>query len=428
MSFYKKYELERLIADGEVKTFRAKESSTGRIVFLHLFNPGSQALLADLKGKLLGPGGKPMPPLLEFGEFAGNPYAVTDSSEAFSGLREWVSQQPDAIRTSLPEAPRPAPAPAPRLVVAPAASPLPALPPEEPGEFTRLFGSVAAQPKPPAPAPSQAPVPSPHLLDDASREFGQMFPSSQPTPAAERPLPQEELGDFTRAFGPPQLKAAGIAKPPVREQAPYVPLAPPAPPEPRRAPESPKAPEPSRAPDDWAPPADTGAFTKLFGSGLSGEAIDIASEQAKAARTGGNDSRPFQKAGEFTRMFGPDLVGGDVPVAPPAVAPLSLNTAASGIFGRSLDPPPVPRSGAELPVTPGAAAEPGQQGEYTRVFGEQTSTVPSQRPPEPKKPLAVVPIAAQPVRRRMPAIVVGVIATVLVLLVLILAAVLLSKR
>lgn len=254
-----------------------------------------------------------------------------------------------------------------------------------------------------------------------------MFPSAQPAHAAEEPLPEVELGDFTRAFGPPQPKAAGLAKPSARGQASPPPFVPSMPPTPRAAPESPKVPEPPRAPDDWAASADTGAFTKLFGSGLSGEAIDIASEQAKAARTGGSDSRPFQKAGEFTRMFGPDLLGGAAPAKPPVVAPLSLNTAASGIFGRSGDPPPVSGNGAGLPAESGPAADSGQQGEYTRVFGEQSSTVPAQRPPEPKKPLAFVPIASQQ-PRRMPAIVAGVVATVLVLLVLIVAAVLLSKR
>ena len=49
MSFYKKYELDRLIADGEAKTFRAVENATGRVVFLHLFNPSGQPLLAAMR-------------------------------------------------------------------------------------------------------------------------------------------------------------------------------------------------------------------------------------------------------------------------------------------------------------------------------------------------------------------------------------------
>src|ERR1017187_4636195 len=108
MSFYKKYELERLIADGEAKTFRAIESASGRTVFLHLFNPGGKALLADLKAKLLGAGGKPVPPLVEIGEFAGSQYAVTESSAPFSGLREWVNRLPEAVPAPSPAPPKPA--------------------------------------------------------------------------------------------------------------------------------------------------------------------------------------------------------------------------------------------------------------------------------------------------------------------------------
>ena len=63
MSFYRRYELERLIADGEAKTFRAVETATGRAVWLHIFNPEGQELAATLKAKATGPGGSPLPPL-----------------------------------------------------------------------------------------------------------------------------------------------------------------------------------------------------------------------------------------------------------------------------------------------------------------------------------------------------------------------------
>src|SRR5579872_4187979 len=88
MSFYQKYDLERLIADGDAKTFRAKENATGQQVLLHLFSPGGEPILAAIKAKLGGAPGKPVWPLLEIGDFAGSPYAVTDVIEPFTTLRD----------------------------------------------------------------------------------------------------------------------------------------------------------------------------------------------------------------------------------------------------------------------------------------------------------------------------------------------------
>ena len=354
MSFYTRYELERLIADGEAKTFRATESATGRIVFLHLFNPSGQALLADLKAKLVGTGGKPVPPLLEIGEFAGSQYAVTEFSEPFSGLRDWVSRQP-----------------------APASRP---------------------------PAPPVAAAPSRGLLDEEPGEFTKLFPPSAP---ASRPPAPQEAGDFTRAFGGIPPKAPDRAKPPARM--------PPLPPSPPPLPLRREAPAPPGASAGLPAPADTGEFTKLFGSGLSGEAIDIAGEQAKAARTTVNESRPFQQAGQFTRMFGPEM-GAQASAGPPPAAPRSLNTSASGVFGSPLDP-------AE-PKPPGSPSDPG---EYTGIFGAKPKPSEPPTPPAAAKPAPVVPIAAAK-RKMQPAVIAGVVAAVLVLVALIVLAVVLSTR
>ena len=103
MSFYKKYELDRLMADGEAKSFRAVENSTGRMVFLHLFNPSGQPLLAALKSKLGGVKGKPVAPLIELGEFAGAPYAVTEALEPFGNLRDWIAAHVTASNPLLEE-------------------------------------------------------------------------------------------------------------------------------------------------------------------------------------------------------------------------------------------------------------------------------------------------------------------------------------
>src|ERR1039458_9792592 len=140
MSFYKKYELQRLIADGEAKTFRAIENSTGRSVYLHLFNPSGQRLLAILKSKLGSVPGKPVAPLLEIGEFAGSTYAVTLPIEPFSGLREWVALNLDTSDPKMAET-------SPLLLVPSQAAPVvtTSVPP--------LVSETPVPPAPPAPAP-----------------------------------------------------------------------------------------------------------------------------------------------------------------------------------------------------------------------------------------------------------------------------------
>jgi hypothetical protein len=411
MSFYKKYELERLIADGEAKTFRAIESATGRTVFLHLFNPGGQALLADLKAKLVGAGGKPVPPLVEVGEFAGSQYAVTESSEPFSNLREWVNRIPKASPAPSPAPPQPAPRPPP-----PAAASQPGrLLADEPGDFTRLFG-------PAEPAKNSAELARPPvaantfgLLDDASGGFHRVVPPSRPSGTRPATPVEEEMGDFTRAYGATSSKVPDRVKPPAR-LPPRLPSPPPAPP--RR-----DAPAPPVASAEWANPDDTGAFTKRFGSGLSGEAIDIAEEQAKAARATANENRPFQQAGDFTRMFGPAM-GGKVPAGPPPATPLSLNTSASGVFGNSADLASPVKDASDAPIEAESESEPGQ---YTGAFGQKPGAPEAPKPPEARKPAAVVPIAAQKPRMR-PAAIAGVAVAVAVLLALIVVAVVLGTR
>jgi hypothetical protein len=182
-------------------------------------------------------------------------------------------------------------------------------------------------------------------------------------------------------------------------------------------------PAPPSASGDWPSSADTGEFTKLFGSGLSGESIDIAGEQAKAARTAGNENRPFQKAGEFTRIFGPEM-GREASAGPPPAAPLSLNTSASGVFGSPADLAKPVKVGADAPTQPVSEGEPG---EYTKSFGEKPGQREAPKPREAGKPAVAVPIAAKK-QKMHPAAIAGVVAAVLVLLALIVVAVVLSTR
>jgi hypothetical protein len=448
MSFYRRYELERLVADGEAKTFRAVETATGRIVWLHIFNLDGQELAAALKAKATGPGGKPLPPVLEIGDFAGSQYAVTEAHDPFPGLRQWIDLLPDAV-VAAPSVEAPASLPPTRAAVSP---PPPLV---DDGEFTRLFGSVESPPKtagPNPPAllddasgpfanPPQTPTPypasrpgaqlpplihddedeftrlfgrddafpktappsqQPSLLDDASGEFRR----ESPTPLASAPpaIPaQERMGDFTRAFGPAPAAVPDSLKP--RRRVP--------PPTPRR----PESAIPPAAPSDWAVAGDTGEFTKLFGSGLSGEALDIASEQAKAAQAAPSESRPFQQAGDFTRIFGP-AIGGSSPTAPPPAPPVSLSTSASGVFALPVYPAsPAP----EQPDTPAALNE------YSSVFGQKPASAEPAQAPATRKPPPDIDLTA-PKSRMRPAVIAGVAIGVAVLIILIVLAVMLSRR
>ncbi|MGA2186796.1 MAG: hypothetical protein ABSH47_27625 [Bryobacteraceae bacterium] len=274
MSFYRKYELERLVQKAEPKTFRAREVAGGRPVYLHLL-AGMDAvsrkiLLQRVRG--LATAGNPAVIEVDDNEFA--PYVVTGVLEDFEGLPAWLdrlsltpsppptSLSPDALDTQTialpgarpqapepppvepaqpageftarfaprsaapgrkppapaPRAPRPAPAASPAAVSPPVAAPGPA-PAIEAGEFTRMFAASGGQPPPPAQPPPAAP---------GGSEFSRLFgagPASQPPP----PPGGEEPGEFSRLFGaPPAAPAdnpAGFAPPPaVKRRPPEAPL------------------------------------------------------------------------------------------------------------------------------------------------------------------------------------------------------------
>ncbi len=374
MSFYSKYELERLIADGEVKTFRAKENATGRPVLLHMFQSQGQDLLAGLKARLAQDPRRPSPPLIELGEFAGAPYAVTEAFTPFRTLREWLERPAPAAASDEFEklfgAPKPAtPPPAPQTQgeftkffgSAPGPSPPPAAPaPQTQGEFTKFFGS--------APGPSPPPAaPAPQTQGEFTKFFGSA-PGPSPPPAA--PAPQTP-GEFTRMFG--AAKPAAVPPP---------------------APSTPPLPE-------------TGQFTRLFGSGPSGESIDIEQEQARAAQSAVPESRPFPKPSEFTRVFGPQQRG---PQAPPR--PLTIGSA-SGIF--------------KAPSAPEPAKAPAENspGEYTRLIGRPGDPRPAPQAPPPPPPVTPVPV---PAARRAWMVAAGVGAALLLLAMFVLLAMVAQRK
>ncbi len=353
MSFYQKYELERLIADGEIKTFRATENISGRLVFLHLFNPEAQPVLVALRGRFAQDPLHLTPPLIALGEFAGNPYSVTEPIAPFTNLREWLGIA--ASPTPVPQAPITKPTVEKtdsfaRLFTDSKPAPAPARP--EPGEFTSFFGSSPAASKP---QPASQP---------ASGEFTSWF--GQPAPPS-KSAPPAQTDEFSEMFGAPAQPA-------------------------------------SRPPAPASASEDTSQFTRLFGSGPSGEAINIEEEQARAARNAPPESRPFQAPTEFTRVFGPQPGAGSGPDTQPRLLTLR---GASGLFRSARD------QKARLPKSPAATPDEKSPGEYTRMM-VRASVPDGVLPPVPQ------PIApAAPRRGPMIAlsIVVGVLVVIIVVVV-----------
>jgi len=296
-----------------------------------------------------------------------------------------------------------------------------------PGEFTRIFGQ--SETKPPAPPKASFPAPG-----EFTRQFEfpgaqePVRPSAPPPPVAPRGgLTSEGPGEFTRIF----QNSPGDPLPPKMEprtapravfQPPADPLPPP--PMPRASAQSPTSERPSL----WPPPSphddspETGQFTRLFGSRLPGEDIDIEKEHASAARSAPPENRPFQAAGEFTRMFGPEGVAGQNTPAqqgpPPAVNAHTVLTSASGMFG---DPNELAKIAAEAL----GEGKPGDTppGDYTRAFA---SPFLSEEPSKQQTPTASVPEASVRKSNR-DFIILGVVGG-LVLLALIVLVVILLKR
>lgn len=414
MSFYKRYELDRLIADGDAKTFRAVENATGRPVLLHMFNPSGAAVLAVLKSKLARDPARLSPPLLELGDFAGSPYAVTEEVADFKDVRSWLAAMPEGPMP-IPPAPTPEPAasgarvsqlrapsrpgsttdrfnqlfdekparpdeqsrvmrpPSPPAVAAPptprpAAAAAPPSPPPAPpqpnqGEFTRMFGVPSSPPKSvPPPAPQHEPGEFTRMFQAPG---GSAAPAANSTPRSTPPAPApqsgsgqtvSEPGEFTRWFKLPEQ--AGSQAP--RSGSPSSPATPP-----------PVAksqgddfermfgPAPVQAPEPIESQAnERGQFTGLFGMGQVGESINIEEEQARAARSGAPEARPFQAPSEFTRMFGPGEGRGTSAPPPPKTV-----RSASGLFG---DPAEL-RQAVKGPGEPRTQTQIGP-GEYTRII------------------------------------------------------------
>src|SRR5581483_4055960 len=113
MSFYKRYELARMIREGDVKTFSGFQAATRRPIYLHLFGDlASHPTLGRLwqMVKQAEEAGQ----VIEAGEFAETYYVVTDPIDKFTTLRDYLEANPPTVKKkpsppAAPAAPPPIP-------------------------------------------------------------------------------------------------------------------------------------------------------------------------------------------------------------------------------------------------------------------------------------------------------------------------------
>jgi len=401
MDFQGRYQILEMLSDGEARTFKALQTSSGRIVLLHQLweerTPPNQPDLASLVfGFLRRATAEEMKSLVDMGEEANRVFVVTEDLPECQDLRQWLQSAPGTLGTAgKASVPKSAPSgdssaiAATRGLVSHArqedlASPGP----------TQLFTTpkviadqtLSASEEKPASTPTTHPEPavepgtfaSPAKLagDLGGLSEGEVLKAAEP-PVAPPPPSRErgEVSEFTRAFfgkdmpapkaarpvsSPPEKPSAPPArtaeKPPDRQlpagfevvfesrkQQPRVP-APPA----RKEPLPPPPPAPGR--EEGAP----GEFTRIFYGRDESKGIPPSPEPA-AERTrlpSLAPAQPSQSEGsrEFTRLFKAAHVKEPPPAAP------------------SVEAKPTRERPPQSPPPPPSAVESEGPGEFTRMF------------------------------------------------------------
>ncbi len=451
MSFYSRYELVKLVRNGEPKSFQAREIQTGRNVLLHLWGMGDDSrrspLLLHLRDQMRLDPTTLMGVVVEVQEAAEPPYVVTTFDEKFTNLEQWINTKlHGAIEEPAPAASAAAPQPPPLPVTPPPvpSAPAPQPPKAEPGEFTRMFAGSPAQ----SPAPPPAPKPG---------EFTRLFDSAQPaapppavppvgfqppapvTPAqpAAPPAASHTPGEFTRMFGGPIAPPASpVAQPPfqpepatpqAQPQPSYRPLVnePPGPPGPQPPAYRPPAGRSPLQPPPPPPRSDEGDFAKFFGSPLGASSLPVEEIERGVVAPPPSDpaSRPFSGPSDFTIQFGKDQHGlpaqSSTP-APPAHSPMPAG--ATGLFSGS------DRQGS-MPLA--QTARPAGPSEFTRVLQGPHLQQSGDMAPAPAYNSApmpgAVPLPPPPKKNNLLGILVAVLSFLLILL-LITVVVLVFKR
>jgi hypothetical protein len=394
---------------------------------------GGESLLSALSSRMTDPDAAKSAQVFEISDYKGMPFAVTPVLPGFQGLRAWLGtgRGPQAGPVT-PAAEDHSKVRAFKVPTAPLAPRVPDTPEDE---FDRLFGTSPAPPANPQPAAAlpAAPAPPPPAASRQEGEFTRLFrstlgdiPVAPPSAAEPSPAPRAQAAAPPRAPSPvagapaypppvPSPVAGAPAYPPPASPARGAGARPPPPPEApgpgeftrmfqaetlgdssamQAMPPAPMSPPPEAgstageftrmfqsspqaggsaaapAPQPPAAPAEPGGFTGIFGgppsgspSGpLSGPPAQPSSAYGMPGAAPLPKARPLggQAAGEFTQLFGkPDVAGPGVPSVPP---PPPRAQGATGVFS-------TPGAGSGPPMS-GRSSSPG---EYTRVFGAQSS-------------------------------------------------------
>jgi hypothetical protein len=404
VSLYERFELLDLDRDDGVKTFAAREISTGRPVKVHLFVRADAPIQVALLKAIDRLPDAERPRIIERGKHDGTPYVVTDRLADYPGLSEWVQATGHAAKPKKPalEIAGAWKLPAQPVAPPPAASPKPGAPSSLNQQFAELF-PTAERPilppetvlQPPPPAPKAPPPAAPVLANE---------PTHQP-------------GEFTRMFQAPAAPVKSPAAPPPAGIVSVAPAAP-AKKEPgefTRMFQAPAAPPPPPSPASPSGPSD---FERFFETPAPAGPMpqSPAVQQPLTPQAPGGSGH--NKAGEFTRMFG--KAGMAAPPAAPAAPPSPQEP---GEFTRMFQAPAVPMtqpgvttpaapspppvSGpapnfsapAPSPVPPPAVPKASGPGEYTRQFSapaQLTFGQTSATPPFRSQGIAGSPMAAAP--------------------------------
>jgi hypothetical protein len=352
MSFYHRYELVKLVNNGEPKTFQAREIESGRLVLLHLWSMGALSapppLLMRMRELLRTDPARVVGRLLEVQESSEPPYAITVMEEPFTNLEAWLGGLGGPAAYAPPAAPA-AFSPPPAAAAPPPFSPPPATPaqpaaaPPGTGEFTRMFqGSIApppagaAAPTPAAAPPFSAPPPPPAFSAPAQVPPPAFSAPAQPPAPAPAAAPAKEPGEFTRLFQAPPVPARESAFGPTPGATPAAP-----------------APPPAAAPGERTP----GEFTMFLG-GSPGAAPTPASPP--------QPEPPFA----FTPAPPP-------PSPPPFPPPQQPSTGSPGDFASLFGTPPAPAPAAApapppapSPMQPPPRAQKTTEDEFAKFFGQ----------------------------------------------------------
>ena len=350
MDFQGRYKILEMLSDGEARTFKALQTSSGRIVLLHELwterTPPNQPDLASLVfGFLRHATAEEMKCLVDMGEEAGRVFVVTEDLPGCQDLRQWLQSAPGTLGTAgKASVPKSAPS-------------------GDSNAITATMGSVshARQEDLASPGFTQL-FTSPKVIADQTLSASEEKPASTPKTHPELPV---EPGTFA---SPDKLAGhlGGLSEAEVLKAA-EPPVAPPL---------------PSRE------QGEPGEFTRMFLSSPGASKVRPAAQTSADSRKAELPPEHQFPAG-FEVVYesrkqqprGPAPPAGKEPLPPPPPAP-GGEKGAPGDFTRifhgrdeSKAIPPSPEPAAERTRLPSLApAQPSQSegsGEFTRLFQAQ---------------------------------------------------------